>query len=152
MYKRKYALAKDGQPDLGQHKDFKLMDFQVRGVPINVSLSDPLSQIDGFNWLCNNWWNMQHCILADEMGLVSPPHLFPRFCETHNPFPRVRRYRSRRFWGPLSIDGRRIRRWSLCPIPRSLIGFESSSDGRPTLPWFPTTVTPELGRVSPSTS
>jgi hypothetical protein len=28
-------------------------------------------QVDGFNWLCNNWWNLQHCILADEMGLVS---------------------------------------------------------------------------------
>ncbi|KAK7680574.1 hypothetical protein QCA50_016356 [Cerrena zonata] len=26
-------------------------------------------QVDGVNWLCNNWWNLQHCILADEMGL-----------------------------------------------------------------------------------
>ncbi|KAF8213246.1 SNF2 family N-terminal domain-containing protein [Mycena galopus ATCC 62051] len=39
--------------DLGQDPAFKLMDFQV----------------DGFNWLCLNWWNHQHCILADEMGL-----------------------------------------------------------------------------------
>ncbi|KAJ7786129.1 SNF2 family DNA-dependent ATPase [Mycena metata] len=39
--------------DLGQDPSFKLMDFQV----------------DGFNWLCDNWWNHQHCILADEMGL-----------------------------------------------------------------------------------
>lgn len=26
--------------------------------------------MDGFDWLCDNWWNMQPCILADEMGLV----------------------------------------------------------------------------------
>jgi chromodomain-helicase-DNA-binding protein 4 len=26
-------------------------------------------QVDGLNWLCNNWWNLQPCILADEMGL-----------------------------------------------------------------------------------
>ncbi|KAJ7783591.1 SNF2 family DNA-dependent ATPase [Mycena maculata] len=39
--------------DIGQNPSFKLMDFQV----------------DGFNWLCDNWWNHQHCILADEMGL-----------------------------------------------------------------------------------
>ncbi|KAJ7487418.1 SNF2 family DNA-dependent ATPase [Mycena galericulata] len=39
--------------ELGQDPSFKLMDFQV----------------DGFNWLCDNWWNHQHCILADEMGL-----------------------------------------------------------------------------------
>ncbi|KAJ7169708.1 SNF2 family DNA-dependent ATPase [Mycena filopes] len=39
--------------DLGQDAAFKLMDFQV----------------DGFNWLCDNWWNHQQCILADEMGL-----------------------------------------------------------------------------------
>ncbi|KAJ7071197.1 SNF2 family N-terminal domain-containing protein [Mycena amicta] len=38
---------------LGQDPAFKLMDFQV----------------DGFNWLCDNWWNGQQCILADEMGL-----------------------------------------------------------------------------------
>ncbi|KAE9408278.1 hypothetical protein BT96DRAFT_914203 [Gymnopus androsaceus JB14] len=25
--------------------------------------------VDGFNWLCKNWWNKQTCILADEMGL-----------------------------------------------------------------------------------
>lgn len=28
-------------------------------------------QIDGLNWLCDNWWIRQPCILADEMGLVS---------------------------------------------------------------------------------
>ncbi|KAJ7102108.1 SNF2 family DNA-dependent ATPase [Mycena belliarum] len=39
--------------NLGQDASFKLMDFQV----------------DGFNWLCDNWWNHQHSILADEMGL-----------------------------------------------------------------------------------
>ncbi|KAL4268111.1 AB hydrolase superfamily protein [Pleurotus pulmonarius] len=38
--------------DIGQDPSLKLMDFQQ----------------DGFNWLCNNWWNGQHCILADEMG------------------------------------------------------------------------------------
>jgi SNF2 family DNA or RNA helicase len=27
--------------------------------------------MDGFDWLCDNWWNLQPCILADEMGLVS---------------------------------------------------------------------------------
>lgn len=27
-------------------------------------------QIDGYNWLCDNWWNRQPSILADEMGLV----------------------------------------------------------------------------------
>lgn len=52
-YMRKYRLQEGQQPDLGQRKDLKLMDFQV----------------DGVNWLCNNWWNIQHCILADEMGL-----------------------------------------------------------------------------------
>ncbi|KAJ7932575.1 SNF2 family DNA-dependent ATPase [Mycena leptocephala] len=39
--------------DIGQDPAFQLMDFQV----------------DGFNWLCDNWWNRQQCILADEMGL-----------------------------------------------------------------------------------
>ncbi|KAF9502487.1 hypothetical protein BDN71DRAFT_1479184 [Pleurotus eryngii] len=39
--------------DIGQDLSLKLMDFQQ----------------DGFNWLCSNWWNGQHCILADEMGL-----------------------------------------------------------------------------------
>ncbi|KAI0307674.1 SNF2 family N-terminal domain-containing protein [Multifurca ochricompacta] len=46
-------LDSRGQPDLGQQNQLKLMSFQI----------------DGFNWLCDNWWNHQPCILADEMGL-----------------------------------------------------------------------------------
>ncbi|KAJ7900162.1 SNF2 family DNA-dependent ATPase [Mycena olivaceomarginata] len=46
-------LENASELDLGQDPAFKLMDFQV----------------DGFNWLCDNWWNRQQCILADEMGL-----------------------------------------------------------------------------------
>ncbi|KAI6047780.1 P-loop containing nucleoside triphosphate hydrolase protein [Pisolithus marmoratus] len=41
------------QPDLGQNNQLKLMKFQI----------------DGLNWLCDNWWIRQSCILADEMGL-----------------------------------------------------------------------------------
>ena len=55
LFRKKYAFTPQSQPKLGQDKQFKLMPFQV----------------DGVNWLCNNWWNRQHCILADEMGLVS---------------------------------------------------------------------------------
>ena len=51
---KKHRFTVDKQPQLGQSDQLKLMDFQV----------------DGVNWLCNNWWNRQHCILADEMGLV----------------------------------------------------------------------------------
>ncbi len=54
QFRKKYAITHDKQPKLGQD-EYKLMPFQV----------------DGVNWLCNNWWNRQHCILADEMGLVS---------------------------------------------------------------------------------
>lgn len=54
VFMKKYKFTPDEQPQLGQDK-LKLMPFQV----------------DGVNWLCNNWWNLQHCILADEMGLVS---------------------------------------------------------------------------------
>ncbi|KAF4623265.1 hypothetical protein D9613_002145 [Agrocybe pediades] len=50
---RKHVLKDASNLDLGQDPSLKLMPFQV----------------DGFNWLCNNWWNHQHCILADEMGL-----------------------------------------------------------------------------------
>ncbi|KAF8913030.1 SNF2 family N-terminal domain-containing protein, partial [Gymnopilus junonius] len=50
---RKFLLKSASDLDLGQDPKYKLMPFQV----------------DGFNWLCNNWWNHQHCILADEMGL-----------------------------------------------------------------------------------
>lgn len=53
-YRRKFAFKNGAQPELGQNNQLKLMPFQV----------------DGVNWLCNNWWNLQHCILADEMGLV----------------------------------------------------------------------------------
>ncbi len=54
-YKRKHALKEAEDLKLGQDPKLKLMPFQV----------------DGFNWLCDNWWNKQPCILADEMGLVS---------------------------------------------------------------------------------
>ena len=54
MFRRKYAFTHDSPPQLGQSDQYKLMPFQI----------------DGVNWLCNNWWNRQHCILADEMGLV----------------------------------------------------------------------------------
>lgn len=54
-YRKKYLLKDAADLQLGQAPGLKLMPFQV----------------DGFNWLCNNWWNHQHCILADEMGLVS---------------------------------------------------------------------------------
>ncbi|KAF9015550.1 SNF2 family N-terminal domain-containing protein [Cyathus striatus] len=50
---RKYVLKDPKDLDLGQDSKYKLMPFQV----------------DGFNWLNNNWWRHQHCILADEMGL-----------------------------------------------------------------------------------
>ncbi|KAJ6627101.1 SNF2 family N-terminal domain-containing protein [Mycena sp. CBHHK59/15] len=49
----KHRLKDASDLKLGQDPVLKLMDFQV----------------DGFNWLCDNWWNHQHCILADEMGL-----------------------------------------------------------------------------------
>ncbi|KAI0094367.1 SNF2 family N-terminal domain-containing protein [Irpex rosettiformis] len=52
-FRKKYAFTHESQPQLGQDDQYKLMPFQV----------------DGVNWLCNNWWNRQHCILADEMGL-----------------------------------------------------------------------------------
>ncbi|KAF8846211.1 hypothetical protein BDN67DRAFT_918420 [Paxillus ammoniavirescens] len=50
-----FALKRDSddQPDLGQNGQLKLMKFQI----------------DGYNWLCDNWWNRQPSILADEMGL-----------------------------------------------------------------------------------
>ncbi|EPQ60503.1 hypothetical protein GLOTRDRAFT_68181 [Gloeophyllum trabeum ATCC 11539] len=53
QFRRQFAFKDGAQPSLGQSSDLKLMPFQV----------------DGVNWLCNNWWNLQHCILADEMGL-----------------------------------------------------------------------------------
>ncbi|KAI6104072.1 SNF2 family DNA-dependent ATPase [Pisolithus croceorrhizus] len=45
--------ATGAQPDLGQRSELKLMEFQI----------------EGLNWLCDNWWICQPCILADEMGL-----------------------------------------------------------------------------------
>ncbi|KAG1770169.1 SNF2 family N-terminal domain-containing protein [Suillus placidus] len=48
-----YALRQKCQPKLGQDSQLQLMPFQI----------------DGFDWLCDNWWNLQPCILADEMGL-----------------------------------------------------------------------------------
>uniref|UniRef100_A0A0W0FGI3 Putative SNF2 family DNA-dependent ATPase n=1 Tax=Moniliophthora roreri TaxID=221103 RepID=A0A0W0FGI3_MONRR len=50
---RHHKLNNAEDLDLGQDPKLKLMDFQVQG----------------FNWLCDNWWNCQPCILADEMGL-----------------------------------------------------------------------------------
>lgn len=55
IFKKRFAFSNESQPKLGQNAQLSLMPFQVEGV----------------NWLCNNWWNRQHCILADEMGLVS---------------------------------------------------------------------------------
>ncbi|KAF9479710.1 hypothetical protein BDN70DRAFT_878461 [Pholiota conissans] len=52
-YRKRHLLKEASDLELGQAPGLKLMPFQV----------------DGFNWLCNNWWNHQHCILADEMGL-----------------------------------------------------------------------------------
>ncbi|TFY59851.1 hypothetical protein EVJ58_g5524 [Rhodofomes roseus] len=52
-WRKKYAFTPEQQPENGQESQFKLMPFQV----------------DGVNWLCDNWWNHQNCILADEMGL-----------------------------------------------------------------------------------
>lgn len=54
-WRKKYAFTHEKQPENGQDIQFKLMPFQI----------------DGVNWLCDNWWNHQNCILADEMGLVS---------------------------------------------------------------------------------
>ncbi|TRM65956.1 SNF2 family N-terminal domain-containing protein [Schizophyllum amplum] len=48
-----YHLEDASELKIGQDPALKLMPFQV----------------DGFNWLCDNWWNHQPCILADEMGL-----------------------------------------------------------------------------------
>ncbi|KAG2159672.1 uncharacterized protein EDB93DRAFT_1111462 [Suillus bovinus] len=48
-----HALRQKRQPELGQNGQLQLMPFQM----------------DGFDWLCDNWWNLQPCILADEMGL-----------------------------------------------------------------------------------
>ncbi|KAI6136491.1 SNF2 family N-terminal domain-containing protein [Pisolithus sp. B1] len=47
------VIDSGAQPDLGQRSELKLMEFQI----------------EGLNWLCDNWWNRQPCILADEMGL-----------------------------------------------------------------------------------
>ncbi|TFK56559.1 hypothetical protein OE88DRAFT_1730039 [Heliocybe sulcata] len=52
-FRKRHAFKEGDQPSLGQDPGLALMPFQV----------------DGLNWLCNNWWNLQHCILADEMGL-----------------------------------------------------------------------------------
>ncbi|KAJ4485941.1 SNF2 family DNA-dependent ATPase [Lentinula aciculospora] len=53
FFRKKLALKGADELDLGQDPTLKLMPFQV----------------EGFNWLCSNWWNKQTCILADEMGL-----------------------------------------------------------------------------------
>ncbi|PFH54826.1 hypothetical protein AMATHDRAFT_134744 [Amanita thiersii Skay4041] len=52
-FRLRHLLTDPAHLKLGQESNLKLMPFQI----------------DGFNWLCNNWWNRQPCILADEMGL-----------------------------------------------------------------------------------
>ncbi|KIL71765.1 hypothetical protein M378DRAFT_155365 [Amanita muscaria Koide BX008] len=52
-YRHHYMLRNPTDLQLGQSPELKLLPFQI----------------DGFNWLCNNWYNRQPCILADEMGL-----------------------------------------------------------------------------------
>lgn len=59
---KKHHLKDAADLQLGQAAGLKLMPFQV----------------EGFNWLCNNWWNHQQCILADEMGLVRIPSCITR--------------------------------------------------------------------------
>lgn len=66
-----HALRQKRQPKLGQNSQLQLMPFQV----YYLAFLDPadmltIFQMDGFDWLCDNWWNLQPCILADEMGLV----------------------------------------------------------------------------------
>ncbi|KAG6821361.1 hypothetical protein H0H93_014158 [Arthromyces matolae] len=53
LYRSQHAMKDPSDLHIGQDPKLKLMPFQV----------------DGFNWLCNNWWTLQPCILADEMGL-----------------------------------------------------------------------------------
>ena len=60
-WRKKYAFTPEKQPQNGQDSQFKLMPFQI----------------DGVNWLCDNWWNRQNCILADEMGLVRALRIVP---------------------------------------------------------------------------
>ncbi|KIY45795.1 hypothetical protein FISHEDRAFT_9154, partial [Fistulina hepatica ATCC 64428] len=73
-YIRKFMLKDAADLDLGQGPDRKLMPFQV----------------DGFNWLCNNWWTRQPCILADEMGLgktVQVASFVGKIATTWNAYP-----------------------------------------------------------------
>lgn len=78
-WRKKYAFTHEKQPQNGQDIQFKLMPFQI----------------DGVNWLCDNWWNHQNCILADEMGLVSPSSaLSPRDTQTARYAYRARQSRS----------------------------------------------------------
>ena len=65
-FRARHAFTTQTLPQLDQQAGLSLMPFQV----------------DGVNWLCNNWWNLQHCILADEMGLVSS--IFIRFSGLHS--------------------------------------------------------------------
>ncbi|KAG6854233.1 hypothetical protein C0991_009251 [Blastosporella zonata] len=60
-YRARHGLNKAEDLDIGQDPQLKLMPFQV----------------DGFNWLCNNWWVHQPCILADEMGLKTMTEISP---------------------------------------------------------------------------
>ena len=101
---RKFMLKSASDLDLGQDSKFKLMPFQV----------------DGFNWLCSNWWNHQHCILADEMGLVrNCRHCIWRsliLCS------REKLYKLSVFWEELQTTGKLFQPLSWFPIPRLPIG------------------------------
>lgn len=69
-FKQNHILRKASDLDIGQNEKMELLPFQVRCLVSISARPMPLFQVDGFNWLCNNWWTNQHCILADEMGLV----------------------------------------------------------------------------------
>lgn len=70
LFRKTLAIKTADQLDLGQNPELRLMPFQVSALFRTVSASYDDSKVDGFNWLCDNWWNKQTCILADEMGLV----------------------------------------------------------------------------------
>ena len=85
VFMRRFAYTQDVQPKLGQDDaKFSLMPFQV----------------DGVNWLCNNWFNRQHCILADEMGLVSSAFMGYFVRDSESSLRRAKQFRSSRSSGP----------------------------------------------------
>ena len=113
--------------DLGQPQHLKLMPFQVcyKAFTHGHTLLF-IVQVDGFNWLCNNWWNRQHCILADEMGLVSSscPQWFIFWL-----WGRVKQSRSLLSWGISPKIGRLRRHLLWCQIQQSWTGSENLRDG-----------------------